>query len=308
MRGLELNHDGLRVPECSYGCSARMATSQLLPDLVLTICCEELLAIADAVELRNISRWAAHVIANDFLKVKPFVTTRWHYGGGNLSTWRTAMRQCLEAAARRGWDDSVWSHAALLLSVSCCAEFCECRVPEHCSYHNVWLPHEPCRALLVADLAAYLCVKTQMHRDVLGILAIFMVRCLQMMGHYWSVLLLLDDGNFAVVRIVAFVQGGRQWGGMDYYCAATPDEMGGWSIDAGGRLLMTMTSDLVDPDDPPLDFLYELDCMINDHTDLQTLHRRRARDGTAYTWRYFRKWYRSHDLALARWREAGPVL
>ena len=69
LRGLELNHDGLRVPECSYGCSARMATSQLLPDLVLTICCEELLAIADAVELRNISHWAAHLIAGDFLQV-----------------------------------------------------------------------------------------------------------------------------------------------------------------------------------------------------------------------------------------------
>ena len=56
------------------------------------------------------------VTAEDMLIAK-FAISRWYSANGSRLFWRKIWKECVQAAALRGWSANVWSHAVLMKEV-----------------------------------------------------------------------------------------------------------------------------------------------------------------------------------------------
>ena len=250
---------------------------------------------------RDVQRFAT---AED-VQVAKFAISRWLYAGGSLSFWRGIWRECVLAAALRGWDANVWFHAELMIAADDSKEFngwCRFRWPTDCTYDDLWVPARDDRVTLVQGLEEHLTFSTQRKQEVVAILAIFMLCSHCRESWYWAFMALLSDGYYAAVRIEDYAN----TPGIDCAFSLTPDKLRRWSIDDGGRVLMNMDIGCQFPDGLRPDFEDFLHTLTESMIRIGR-HKRRAHDGVAYTWTEFVEWYGHVQVAYEPWRRACPI-
>ena len=274
----------------------------------------------DVVRFLAICREVHGLVSAEDILVAKFAVSRWYCAGGSLSTWRTVWQQCVEAAALRGWNASVWAHAEMMIEADESTEFDGWSEPlGKCEYYDLWVPQKDDRALVAYGLEEHLAFITELDLEVLAILAIFMMCPPGRLTSYWSFMLLLADGSFAGVHIDDYCE----TLGIRCEFSATPNALNNWSIDDGGRVLMSMDIGDQFPDHfpPDVDWSELLALILTEAMMSRGIHTRQARDGVAYTWNEFLEWYgcehwREHfcigeyglcQPALARWRAARPI-
>ena len=238
------------------------------------------------------------------VQVAKFAISRWLYAGGSLSFWRVIWRECVLAAALRGWDANVWFHAELMIAAGNSKEFngrCRFRWPTDCTYDDLCVPARNDRVTLVQGLEVHLTLATQRKQEVVSILAIAMLCSHGRESGYWTFMALLSDGYYAAVRIEDYAN----TPGIDCAFSLTPDKLRRWSIDDGSRVLMNMDIEYQFPDGLRPDFEDFLHTLTESMIRIGR-HKRRAHDGVAYTWTEFVEWYRCAQVAYVRWRAAGP--
>jgi hypothetical protein len=206
-------------------------------------CMEEMMPM-DVLRFQVICREVHSLVSADDVLVAKFAVLRWYCAGGSLSIWRAVWQQCVEAAALRGWNASVWAHAEMMIEADQAHEF-DGR-PESLGefeYRDLWGPHKDDRALVADRLEDQLVFVTERDQEVLAILASFMLCSPRRGCSYWSFMLLLADGSFAAVHIDDYYDSILLHIGIGSQCefSATPHALNGWSIDDGGRVLMSMS-------------------------------------------------------------------
>ena len=109
-------------------------------------------------------------------------------------------------------------------------------------------------------------------------------------------MLLLADGSFAGVHIDDYCE----TLGIRCEFSATPNALNNWSIDDGGRVLMSMNIGDQFPDHfpPDVDWSELLALILTEAIMSRGIHTRQARDGVAYTWNELLEWY-----GCEHWRE-----
>ena len=187
-----------------------------------------------------------------------------------------------------------------------------------CEYYDLWVPQKNDSASVVFGLEEHLAFITELDLEVLAILAIFMMCPPGRLTSYWSFMLLLADGSFAGVHIDDYCE----TLGIKCEFSATPNALNNWSIDDGGRVLMSMDigDQFQDRFPPDVDWSELLALILTEAMMSRGIHTRQARDGVAYTWNDFLEWYGCHwrerfwegeydfrPPALARWRAARPI-
>ena len=132
-------------------------------------------------------------------------------------------------------------------------------------------------------------------------------------------MLLLADGSFAGIHIDDYCESL----GIRCEFSDTLNALNSWSIDDGGRVLMSMDigDQFLEHFLPDVDWSLTLALILTEAIMSRGTHTRQARNGVAYTWNEFLEWYgckhwREHFCigeyglchpALARWRAARPI-
>ena len=93
----------------SNGCTMQVFMEEMMP--------------MDVLRLQVTCREVHGLVSADDVLVAKFAVSRWCCIGGSLSLWRAVWQQCVEAAALRGWNASVWAHAEMTIEADQAHEF-----------------------------------------------------------------------------------------------------------------------------------------------------------------------------------------
>ena len=240
------------------------------------------------------------VTAEDMLVAK-FAISRWYSANGSLSFWREIRKECVQAAALRGWGANVWSHAVLMIAAEDSKEFDGWYSwLTDCNYDDLRIRTKDDRVTVVPGLEEHLTFSAECKQEVIAILATFMLCSHCRTAWHWAFMVVLRNGMYCAVRIEDYAYPV----GIDCNFSRTPHELRYWSIDGGGRVLMDMILDNV-----RYGLLPEFQDFMQTLTDTMIRigrHKRRACDCVVYIRTEFVQWYGYAQAADVHWRAAGP--